>query len=136
MTDQDFISTLPEQEKRFIEIWREKVAGTGADRISCAILGPNSEIIPTDAMTACIWEAHNEDRMVLAKMKLRDGTEISTVFTTMGLHKFGRQPVHFETMVFAPDKSAVEARYATYEEAMKGHERLVAETIRARAEGI
>lgn len=73
-------------------------------------------------------EWFEDDARRVARTELPDGTLISTVF--LGLdHGFGGEPAWFETMVFTKESQWSEvdmARYATYDEAEKGHEAMVA----------
>ena len=60
------------------------------------------------------------DRHV-AKTKITDGIEVSTIF--LGLdHSFGGDiPILFETMIFGGEHDEYQKRYATWEEAETGH---------------
>ena len=86
----------------------------------------DKKIVPVDLMTWTRWfETANRH---VAKTTLKDGKWISTVF--LGLdHNFGvGKPLLFETMVFKSKDNFNEldiARYSTWEEAEKGHQRMV-----------
>jgi hypothetical protein len=70
------------------------------------------------------WMATNT--RAVAKTSI-DGADVSTVF--LGLdHSFrvGAVPILFETMIFGGAHDQYQERYATLEEAMRGHERAVA----------
>lgn len=75
------------------------------------------------------WAAWFEkaDRAV-AKTTLPGGVEVSTVF--LGLdHRFvasSGPPILFETMIFGGPRDGEQQRYATWEEAEKGHAEVVA----------
>ena len=64
------------------------------------------------------------DRTV-AKIQVTDEIDVSTVF--LGLdHNWGDgPPILFETMVFGGELDEEGARYATWDEAEKGHDRIV-----------
>jgi len=96
------------------------------------ILNENKEVVSIgeDAME---WarqfegtERRVDDTLIVEKYN----TRISTVF--LGLdHRFGTDqdqlPVVFETMTFSnnPDLNEYQERYCTYDEAVKGHNRIV-----------
>ena len=68
----------------------------------------------------------SENTRAVAKTSV-DGADVSTVF--LGLDhsfRFGATPILFETMIFGGPHDEYQERYATLEEAMKGHERAVA----------
>ena len=82
------------------------------------------EIVETDDITE--WSKHfeNINERIVAKTKIGD-VEISTVFLGID-HSFGgKTPIVFETMVFGGKLDQEQERYATYDEAMKGHEEMV-----------
>lgn len=84
--------------------------------------------IPTpepDLMKWATWLQYANDQRRVARTE-REGVEISTVF--LGLdHRFGSgPPLLYETMVFGGEHNGKMDRYATKEEALTGHERMVA----------
>lgn len=50
---------------------------------------------------------------------------ISTVFLGIDHNFLGGEPILFETMVFSDDEDGDEERYSTWEEAEKGHKKMV-----------
>lgn len=86
--------------------------------------------VPVDVITWATWfESHREER-ILKRTHLPNGLLVSTVF--LGLdHNWSsdpNDPAHiFETMVFLNDSlSEIDTeRYATYEEALQGHDILL-----------
>ncbi len=51
---------------------------------------------------------------------------VSTIFTGINSHPFyGLPPQVFETAIFSPDHVEIQERYATWEEALAGHEQIV-----------
>jgi hypothetical protein len=98
------------------------------------ILNDDHTVTPTDLMT---WAAEFEkrDNRRVDRTELPDGTVISTVF--LGLdHSYGEgPPLLFETMIFPSWTNYEEEyceRYSTWDEAVAGHERAVAQAIEAR----
>jgi hypothetical protein len=85
--------------------------------------GNGKPVIEPDLMTWATWyEA--ADRSV-AKDTLSNGTKVSTVF--LGLdHSFGfGVPLLWETMIFGGEHDQYQERYASREEAEKGHQRAI-----------
>ena len=73
-----------------------------------------------------------EDRHV--KETIQDDVRVSTVF--LGLdHSFGQSgpPILFESMCFVAGEGVDQRRYATWEEAERGHDDMVREIFKARA---
>lgn len=83
------------------------------------------EVVPSDVMT---WAKFFEDfdNRVVAKTKVGDDVEVSTVFLGSN-HRFGEgPPLVFETMVFGGELDEEMMRYSTYDEAEAGHKAMVA----------
>jgi hypothetical protein len=99
------------------------------------------EIIPVDWMTWAVWfeeaDAEHESADVENTRRIgwwsRDGVRVSTVFLGME-HGWDEQqrPLIFETMVFKGEPGYDEycERYATYDEALAGHMRVVEDVKR------
>lgn len=83
----------------------------------------NNVVGPVDLMEAARF--HKSDRRFVAKTKVYEGCEVSTVF--LGLdHRFGDgPPLVFETLVFGGTEDGEGDRYSTYAEAVAGHARFV-----------
>ena len=66
------------------------------------------------------------ERKVVAKTKLPDGIEVSTVFLMIdhGLSDQG-PPLVFETMIFGGERDTECYRYSTWQEAEEGHFQVV-----------
>ncbi len=80
--------------------------------------------IPTDLETWARWFDSDEKRRV--GYDDFDGGYVSTVF--LGLdHNFGRTgpPLLFETMIFGGPNDGYQERYATWDEAVEGHARIL-----------
>ncbi len=61
----------------------------------------------------------------VAQKVLRSGVRVSTVFLGID-HSFGGEtPILFETMIFGGKHDQYQERYATWEEAEKGHKQAV-----------
>ena len=89
----------------------------------------DGEIIPTDDLRAwALWFEDIEARRV-ALTRLPNGKEVSTVFLGVN-HAFGHgEPRWFETMIWDAKTTSFDdyqERYATLEQAMRGHDRAVA----------
>lgn len=86
------------------------------------ILNGKEAVICNDLLKWGKW-FETADRTV-KKTEVGDA-EVSTVF--LGLdHNFGRgEPLLFETMVFGGEHDGDQDRYSTWEEAEKGHEKMV-----------
>ncbi len=89
------------------------------------ILKDKKVVVVDDVLEWGKW-FQKADRTV-KKTNLLDGKRVSTVF--LGLdHNFGQgDPLLFETMVFPPDSlSELDMdRYSTWDEAEKGHDKMV-----------
>lgn len=90
------------------------------------VLNDDGSVTPCDMETwAATWRRTN--KVASAKWLDRD-IEVSTVFLGIN-HAFGDgPPVLFETLVFAPDDSAIDGemeRYCTRDEAIVGHNVMV-----------
>jgi serine/threonine protein phosphatase 1 len=96
------------------------------------ILNENKEVVSIgeDAMEWARQFEGTERRVDDTLIVEKDNTRVSTVF--LGLdHRFGtdqdQPPIVFETMTFSdnPDLDEYQERYCTYDEAVKGHNRIV-----------
>ena len=70
-----------------------------------------------------IMRPFSEGGKVVAKTRLPDGVEVSTVFLGMD-HGFGYgagDPILFETMIFGGPQDQYQERYCTFQEAQQGH---------------
>jgi hypothetical protein len=87
------------------------------------ILNSQGDVEATDLMTWARW-FETADRVV-AKTRIGDDAEVSTIF--LGLdHSFGSgPPLIFETMVFGGPLDQEQERYSTRAEAEAGHAALV-----------
>ena len=81
------------------------------------------EAIPTDNLEEWGRMFNNKDRIVKQET-LPNGKRVSTVFLGLNYNWGEGEPLLFETMVFNPDEIDME-RYSTWEEAEKGHKRMV-----------
>lgn len=89
-------------------------------------------IVPVDMMTWATMFEESDRRVALTQ--LGEAT-VSTVFLGLN-HAFGGgRPLWFETMVFGGEHDQDMDRYATLEEAMAGHERMVALVTNQSQEG-
>lgn len=82
--------------------------------------------VPTDVMTWANWFSDPAKRKV-ALTNITNDVFVSTVF--LGLdHRFGQQgpPILFETMSFGTNYE-YQRRYSTWQEALDGHDEVVAE---------
>lgn len=92
------------------------------------------KIVPVDLMTWARWFEGNERILrqteVIKGLKLGSkalGTpiKVSTIFLGID-HNWGEgPPLLFETMVFGGEHDEYQERYATYDEAIEGHERAI-----------
>ncbi len=84
----------------------------------------DGEVVPVDDILE--WAGWYEDADRQVALTDFDGGNISTVF--MGLnYNFGDgPPLWFETLVFGGEHNGEADHYSTLEEAMIGHERMVA----------
>lgn len=98
------------------------------------ILNPDHSLREVDLWTWAEMFEDTENRRV-AETIIAPGIRVSTVF--LGLdHNFSRKgpPIVFESMAFDDYGENACDRYATWDEAVRGHERMVAE-LKARMEG-
>jgi hypothetical protein len=80
------------------------------------------EVIPVENME--VWgKFFASDERILARDKINN-SEVSTVFLGMN-HGTKAYPLWFETMVFVDGVGGDCNRYATYDEALKGHQDMV-----------
>lgn len=75
----------------------------------------------TEAWAEWMEEASRTGARFVAKTQVTDQEEVSTVFLGIDHGWFSERPILFETMVFAAGKSRAQRRYATWEEAERGH---------------
>ena len=95
------------------------------------VLDGHTPVPESDMETFAIWHGTADRRVALTV--LAPGVEVSTVFLGID-HQFGDgPPLLFETMLFS-DYDEKEWRYSTWDEAVAGHERVVAE-LKARIMG-
>jgi hypothetical protein len=73
------------------------------------------------------WAAlHVNDEYIIVKQEDVGSFWVSTVWIGLDMSGSYREPLIFETMVFQDDMQAVlQQRYATEEEAKKGHDQIV-----------
>jgi hypothetical protein len=88
------------------------------------ILDENHNAVLCDNLIKWATWFERADRIV-KKTKVDFDVEVSTVF--LGLdHSFGQgEPLLFETMVFGGESDGKIDRYSTWDEAEKGHEKMV-----------
>jgi hypothetical protein len=86
----------------------------------------DGELVPATLIEWGRWFEHDENR-IIARMS-QGNIMISTVCLGVN-HGFGKRPLWFETMVFRNGDSSEMERYETLEEAMRGHERMVAQVF-------
>lgn len=84
------------------------------------ILGPDHELIPVDLMTWAKWFEKTDNTVAL---DLVGESRVSTVFIGVD-YGFGGRQLWFETQVFGEHELVW--RYATWDEAVAGHNRIVA----------
>lgn len=83
----------------------------------------DGKLIDADLYTWVTWFENVEGRCIA--QTYIDDVHISTV--CIGLdHGFGGEPLWFETMIFGGEHDEYQERYATLEEAERGHERALA----------
>lgn len=89
------------------------------------ILDKDNNVVVADLMSASHWMEDNQDRRRVASTVLSD-CHVSTVFLCIN-HQWDRNgpPLVFETMVFGGPSDGEYRRYATWDEAVKGHEEMV-----------
>lgn len=93
------------------------------------ILDKDKQVVPVDAKTWSDWFEKIENRRV-EKTVLPNGYEVSTVFLGLDMSWGGTTHQLFETIVFTSNIDRMEEkdmdRYSTWDQAVKGHERMVA----------
>ena len=96
------------------------------DRFTKFKLDDQHNPVPCSLMDWGAMMANDAGRRV-GFTKLPSGVEVSTVF--LGLdHSWGEGPMLlFETMTFKNRHGTMQDRYSTWDEAVAGHERVVAE---------
>jgi hypothetical protein len=84
----------------------------------------DGQVVPVDLMEWAKQFSSADRRVAFTELP---GAEISTVFLGLN-HQFNPRlaPLWFETMVFGGEFDQEMDRYTTLEEAMQGHERMVA----------
>jgi hypothetical protein len=89
--------------------------------------------VKADAVTWSLWFGSHLDERIVARWEFGE-VEVSTVFLGVDHgHTEEGSPILFETMVFGGPDGGRQWRYATWEEAEKGHMEVCAEE-RKRAE--
>lgn len=80
-----------------------------------------------------LWgESFNNNRTIRHDV-LDDDVNISTVFLGLDHSHGGQVPILFETMVFGGEFDQYQDRYATIEEAIKGHQKIFDKIDKGRA---
>jgi hypothetical protein len=83
-----------------------------------------------DAWQAWLAAARERDEHVVAKTQVSASLEVSTVFMgidhALGDGPPGGAPVVFETTVFQGGKPGRKQRYSTWDQALQGHQGMVA----------
>lgn len=82
----------------------------------------NRQLIPCDFLTYANWYENNPQERIVSKTKIKQ-TEISTVY--IGKSTLLNVDLPFETMVFGGEYDGEQKRYATFEEAMIGHQKMI-----------
>lgn len=93
------------------------------------ILDENGDPQPEmDALKAGLWFETSGNKRFLAKTEV-NGWTVSTAFVCTDMNHFGEgPPILFETMIFQGNEwKDFQERYATKEEALAGHQRIVEE---------
>lgn len=89
-----------------------------------ATLDENHRVVKCDLMTWAQWMESEKGNRVVQQTAVGE-VSVSTVF--LGLdHGFGGKPKWFESMVFGGTMDGEQERYETWNEAVAGHEKLVA----------
>jgi len=89
------------------------------------------EVVPCTMMEWAVWLEENRDARTIAYWEFKS-CNVSTVF--LGLdHGWGGRLAVFETMVFGGALNDTQERYATYDEAEKGHMKWCQEVSRIEA---
>lgn len=95
-----------------------------------ALMGDYYKLNEDHSVTECTLEEWVEffkirSQRQVARTELDDGVNISTVFLGID-HGWGGRVLLFETMVFGlPGEAEIQERYATWDEAMLGHNTMV-----------
>jgi hypothetical protein len=85
-----------------------------------------------DHETGTRWAAQNRDSCRVALTKIADKCEVSTAFLGVDLSfECEGPPLVFESLVFGGPTDMVMRRYSTWDEAERGHAKLVDETRKA-----
>jgi hypothetical protein len=85
-------------------------------------LDKNNRPLPCrNAVEHIRWESKNPDRKVVKQQHIGD-TYISTVFLGLDHAYGGKKPILWETMIFGGKHDQYQVRYASYDDAVKGHE--------------
>lgn len=96
-------------------------------RLDFAILSKRNRVVPAPSRGAALlwfeWSSQN-GRRVVKKTWLGGDVQVSTVFLGID-HGFGRGERWFETMVFGGPMDGETYRYATWDQAVKGHQIMV-----------
>jgi hypothetical protein len=82
--------------------------------------------IPAIDETNGQWFKQNRSRARIAHALLNNETEITTVFLCLSTDD-SKRPLLFETSVFIKNVAEKICKYATYDEAILGHKKLVEE---------
>lgn len=88
------------------------------------VLSSSRSVTPAPSRGSAVLWFENCDRVV--KKSWVGDSEVSTVFLGID-HGFGGAPMWFETMIFAGPLDQSQRRYATWTEALEGHEDAVEE---------
>lgn len=73
------------------------------------------------------WYARNMDARRVDRTELPSGVEVSTVFLALNHRHFGSgPPILYETMVFGGEHDQMQWRWVTREQAIAGHDQIVA----------
>jgi hypothetical protein len=81
--------------------------------------------VPADLMAWALWFGEADRKVAMTDI---DGVKVSTVFLGIDHSFTGGPPELFETLVFGLDDDRCD-RYATWDEAVAGHERIVAALV-------
>jgi hypothetical protein len=87
-------------------------------------------VVEPDLMTWAAWFEENNGARVVAKTKIADDIEVSTVFLAIDHSYSSGPPILYETMVFGGPLDQTQDRYATRAAAVRGHREYV-ERVRA-----
>lgn len=109
-----------EFEQQFIDHLKRELPDLGWN---CAIL-EDRQVIPRHISECLVWMCFHHDDCSIAKTQVGD-YEVSTAFLITSVGKDEDTPLHFEIMIFGPDRSDTYGRYATQDEAEQAHERAV-----------